>query len=87
MITTCLLSNERCSLSPQYILAARETPRANSSTEKAVLYVLEATQHTGILTNLISGPLLQLPLYRPVNPERGEGRFLVAELAFADGIY
>src|SRR5271170_884015 len=52
-----------------------------------MLYVLDAAQRAGARTHLISGPLLQLPLYQPDNPERGEGaRFLVAELALADGI-
>lgn len=50
-------------------------------------HVLNAAQRAGARINLISGPLLQLPLYQPENPERGEGaRFLVAELALADGI-
>ena len=50
-------------------------------------YVLDAAQRAGARTHLISGPQLQLPLYQPDNPERGEGaRFLVAELAMADGI-
>jgi FMN reductase len=50
-------------------------------------HVLAAAQRAGARTNLISGPLLQLPLYQPENLERGEGaRFLVAELARADGI-
>ena len=42
---------------------------------------------SGARIKLISGPLLQLPLYQPENPERSEGaRLLVAELALADGI-
>lgn len=50
-------------------------------------HVLASAQRAGARTNLISGPLLQLPLYQPENLERGEGaRFLVAELARADGI-
>jgi FMN reductase len=74
-------------LSSPYILAIGGTLRANSSTEKAMLYVLEAAQRAGARTNLISGPMLQLPLYQPDNPARSEGaRSLVAELARADGI-
>jgi FMN reductase len=74
-------------LSSPYILAIGGTLRANSSTEKAMLYVLEAAQRAGARTNLISGPMLQLPLYQPDNPARSEGaRSLVAELAMADGI-
>ncbi len=74
-------------MSAPYILAVGGTLRANSSTEKAMLHVLRAAQRAGARTNLISGSLLQLPLYQPENPERGEeARFLVAELALADGI-
>jgi FMN reductase len=50
-------------------------------------HALNAAQRIGARIKLISGPLLQLPLYQPENPERGDGaRFLVAELALADGI-
>lgn len=50
-------------------------------------HVLMAAQRAGARTNLISGPLLQLPLYQPENLNRGENaRFLVNELARADGI-
>jgi len=42
-------------------------------------HVLASAQRAGARTNLISGPLLQLPLYQPENIERGDGaRFLVA---------
>jgi FMN reductase len=52
-----------------------------------MLHVLSAAQRAGARTKLISGSLLQLPLYQPDNPERDEGaRSLVAELAHADGI-
>jgi FMN reductase len=52
-----------------------------------MFHVLAAAQRAGARTKLISGSLLQLPLYQPDNPERGEGaRSLVAELAQADGI-
>ena len=50
-------------------------------------HVLMAAQRAGARTNLISGPLLQLPLYQPENLDRGErARFLVTELSRADGI-
>jgi FMN reductase len=50
-------------------------------------HVLGAAQRAGARTKLITGPLLQLPLYQPDNPERSEAaRDLVAELARADGI-
>jgi FMN reductase len=50
-------------------------------------HVLNACQRSGARIKLISGPLLQLPLYQPENSERSESaRILVAELALADGI-
>jgi FMN reductase len=70
-----------------YIVAVGGTLRPNSSTEWAMRHVLNATQRRGARIKLISGPLLQLPLYQPENAERGESaRLLVAELALADGI-
>jgi FMN reductase len=70
-----------------YIVAVGGTLRPHSSTEWAMRHVLNAAQRSGARTQLISGPLLQLPLYQPENAERGEGaRSLVAELAKADGI-
>jgi FMN reductase len=70
-----------------YIVAVGGTLRPNSSTEWAMRHVLSASQRIGARIKLISGPLLQLPLYQPENPERGAGaRLLVAELALADGI-
>jgi FMN reductase len=70
-----------------YIVAVGGTLRPNSSTERAMLHVLNVAERAGARTKLISGSLLQLPLYQPDNPQRGEGaRSLVAELARADGI-
>src|SRR5271154_5444492 len=70
-----------------YIVAVGGTLRANSSTERAMRYVLAAAQRAGARTKLISGPSLQLSLYQPDNPERSDAaRDLVAELALADGI-
>jgi FMN reductase len=52
-----------------------------------MLHVLHAAERAGARIKLISGPLLQLPLYQPDNPTRAEGATaLVAELARADGI-
>jgi len=74
-------------LSSPYIVAVGGTLRANSSTERAMRYVLAAAERAGAKTKLISGSSLQLPLYQPDNPERSDGaRDLVAELALADGI-
>src|SRR5450631_996302 len=74
-------------MSAPYIVAIGGTLRANSTTERAMRYVLDAAQRAGARTKLISGSSLQLPLYQPDNPERSDGaRDLVAELALADGI-
>src|ERR1700681_1249114 len=74
-------------MSSPYIVAVGGTLRANSTTERAMRYVLDVAQRAGARTKLISGPSLQLPLYQPDNPERcGAARDLVAELALADGI-
>ncbi|HEY2677284.1 MAG TPA: NADPH-dependent FMN reductase [Steroidobacteraceae bacterium] len=74
-------------MSSPYIVAVGGTLRSNSSTEWAMRHVLNAAQRRGARINVISGPRLQLPLYQPENSERCEGaRFLVAELALADGI-
>ena len=74
-------------MSAPYIVAIGGTLRANSTTERAMRYVLEAAQRAGARTKLISGASLQLPLYQPDNPERSDAaRDLVAELALADGI-
>src|SRR5258708_6241367 len=74
-------------LSSPYIVAVGGTLRANSSTERAMKYVLDAARRAGARTRLISGSSLQLPLYQPDNPERSDAaRDLVAELALADGI-
>jgi FMN reductase len=70
-----------------YIVAVGGTLRANSTTERAMRFVLAAAERRGARTRLISGSALQLPLYQPDNPERSDGaRELVAELALADGI-
>jgi FMN reductase len=70
-----------------FIVAVGGTLRANSTTERAMRYVLAAAEHAGATTKLISGSSLQLPLYQPDNPERSDGaRELVAQLARADGI-
>lgn len=74
-------------MSSPYIVAVGGTLRPNSSTEWAMRHVLSAAQRAGARVNLISGSLLQLPLYQPENTERSESaRYLVAELAQADGI-
>jgi FMN reductase len=74
-------------MSAPYIVAVGGTLRANSSTERAMRFVLDAAQRAGARTKLISGASLQLPLYQPDNPERCDAaRDLVAELALADGI-
>jgi FMN reductase len=75
------------SSSTPYILAVGGTVRPNSSTELAMRHVLNAVERGGARTKMISGHLLQLPLYQPDNPARSDqARALVAELALADGI-
>jgi len=74
-------------MSSPYIVAVGGTLRANSTTERAMQYVLAAAERAGARTKLISGLALQLPLYQPDTPQRSEGaRYLVGELAAADGI-
>src|SRR5450631_3022965 len=74
-------------MSAPYIVAIGGTLRANSTTERAMRYVLDAAQRAGARTKLISGAALQLPLYQPDNPERSAAaRDLVRELSLADGI-
>ena len=74
-------------MDPPYIVAVGGTLRAHSSTERAMRHVLAAAERSGARTKLISGALLQLPMYEPGNPERSDAaRALVAELALADGI-
>ncbi|GAC1666133.1 MAG: NAD(P)H-dependent oxidoreductase [Steroidobacteraceae bacterium] len=74
-------------MSSPYIVAIGGTLRANSTTERAMRYVLDAAQRAGARTKLISGMALQLPIYQPDNPDRSDAaRDLVSELATADGI-
>jgi FMN reductase len=80
-------SKQDLAVSSPYIVAVGGTLRPHSSTEWAMRHVLGAAQRAGARVNLLSGPLLQLPLYQPDNPQRSDAaRFLVAELALADGI-
>jgi FMN reductase len=70
-----------------YIVAVGGALRSGSSTEKAMRFALAAAERVGARTKLISGEALNLPMYQPENPERGDlARALVAELALADGI-
>lgn len=74
-------------MSAPYIVAIGGTLRANSSTERAMRFVLDAAERAGARVKMISGSSLQLPLYQPDNAERCDAaRDLVAELALADGI-
>jgi FMN reductase len=70
-----------------YILAFGGTVRPNSSTELAMRHVMGTIERRGARIKLISGQLLQLPLYQPEDPARSDdARALVAELSQADGI-
>lgn len=70
-----------------YILAIGGTLRANSSTEKALRFVLARAEELGASTRLISGADLDIPPYAPENPERTiAAQRLVEEMRNADGI-
>jgi FMN reductase len=61
--------------------------RQNSSTERALKLVLDAAAAAGADVKLISGPMLDLPLFAPESPERSENaRLLVEALRHADGV-
>ena len=69
-----------------YVVALGGTPRAGSSTEKALRVALAAAEAEGAETLLLGGDDLDLPLYVE-RAERGEkAARLVREIARADGI-
>ena len=70
-----------------YIVAIGGTLRPDSSTERALRFVLGAAEKAGARTKLICGTGLQLPFYQPDSAERSDAaRTLVEELSRADGI-
>jgi FMN reductase len=63
------------------------TLRANSSTERAVRFCLEAVERQGGRTRMFAGPDLDIPMYAPHQLERTPGALeLVAALRDADAV-
>jgi FMN reductase len=72
---------------PPHIVGLGGALRPNSSTEKAIRLVLAEAERLGASTQIITGQALDLPLYAPEQPHRGEAaRAMVQALARADGI-
>ncbi|GGP46347.1 NADPH-dependent FMN reductase [Streptomyces sindenensis] len=69
------------------VLGIGGSPRAGSTSERALRISLEAAERRGARTDLITGPELDLPLYDPRTPVRTpRARHLVQRIAKADGI-
>jgi FMN reductase len=74
-------------MTPTYVVGLGGTTRANSSTEKAIAWVLRDLERRGATTRLIKGAELDLPPYRPgMEHLPPAARDLVAELRKADGV-
>jgi len=72
---------------PIHVVGIGGTTRIGSSSEVALRLSLAAAAERGATTELISGPLLDLPLYDPSNEHRSlSARRLVQSLRRADGI-
>ncbi len=72
---------------PIHIVGIGGTTRAGSSSEIALRLSLAAAARLGATTEIISGPLLDLPLYDPSSEHRAlSARRLVQSLRRADGI-
>jgi FMN reductase len=70
-----------------YILGFGGTTRLNSSTERAIAWVLRDLEKRGATTKLFRGHELDLPPYRPGMAELPvRARDLVSELRVADGV-
>lgn len=70
-----------------YILGFGGTTRLNSSTERAVAWVLRDLERRGATTKLIQGHELALPPYRPdMTSMPVRARKLVSEVRKADGV-
>lgn len=61
-----------CRSERPFILGIGGTPRAGSSSERALAVSLKAAAERGAETRLISGPELDLPMYNPGNSTRTE---------------
>lgn len=72
---------------PVHVVGIGGTTRLGSSSEIALRLSLAAAARLGATTELISGPLLDLPLYDPSSEHRSlSARRLVQSLRRADGI-
>lgn len=70
-----------------HIVGIGGTTRIGSSSETALRYALGAAARIGATTELIAGPLLDLPMYDPSDEHRSpSARRLVQSLRRADGI-
>ncbi len=70
-----------------HIVGIGGTTRIGSSSETALRYTLQAIADLGATTELIAGPLLDLPMYDPSDEHRSpSARRLVQSLRRADGI-
>lgn len=70
-----------------HIVGIGGTTRAGSSSEAALRCALDAARDLGATTEMISGPLLDLPMYDPASEHRSlSARRLVQSLRRADGI-
>ncbi|WP_228080481.1 NADPH-dependent FMN reductase [Streptomyces profundus] len=69
------------------VLGLGGSPRAGSTTERALRVCLEAAEQRGAVTRMIAGEKLNLPLYDPNVALRSDrARYLVRQIAQADGI-
>lgn len=70
-----------------HIVGVGGTTRIGSSSETALRYTLKTASKLGATTELIAGPLLDLPMYDPSSEHRSpSARRLVQSLRRADGV-
>ncbi|MFV8050501.1 NADPH-dependent FMN reductase [Mycobacterium sp. 48b] len=70
-----------------FVVGLGGTLRADSSTERAVRYCLEAVQRQGGRTRMFAGPDLELPMYAPHSLERTPAALeFVSALRDADAV-
>lgn len=70
-----------------FIVGLGGTPRANSTSERAVRAALEHARDAGAEVRMFTGPELMLPIYDPARADRSEAEHaLVEALRKSDGI-
>ena len=70
-----------------HIVGLGGTTRIGSSSEAALRYTMGQIAEMGASTELIAGPLIDLPMYDPADPHRSpSARRLVQSLRRADGV-